>query len=709
MFYNLKKSICFLSLNFLLAINLFAEDAPKENLDVVLLLDTSGSMQITDPLRLRNEGVRLFLQFLKAGDKLSIVQFSDSTKILMPPAFFNKDGLGILSQGLSLMKNEGLYTDLYEAIKTAKDILEKEPNEGFEKIIVLFSDGKLDPDEKVRSKAEALERMQSEVLPDLNRSNVKLYTLSFSDEADKELLKSLAENTKALSWFTQDANKIHDSFSKLFLAVKKPQIIPISEKGLKLDRQIDEATFYITKRNEKELVIITPEGQKITKKKLSENIKWFSGSLFEIITVTKPQEGVWNFLGAISKDDFATVLTKLKLEVKSSVNVFNNEDQIITVSIYDNNKLVSLPEIINSSHVTYQVIPTDKVSLPVLTGTLYDNGKNGDEKSLDGIFSTSINIEKTGEYELVVNFTSPTFERQQRLPLRVKQKFLFLDLYKEDNKDMFKVVVDDEVKKYKKLTLFVEATNSLNKSFKIPLNSLVNDSKVFLGTAESLTSGDYKIIAKLSATSQNGINVNFESGELAFKKENIIVEKTKVQGKKAKEKKVREVKEEVKKKSLIFEHLSVLFANIIIFVFMFVWIKRNSKKEDIFDVPDLKITDDVSKKIDALGEVSKKSEVDIYSFTFLDDGIDGQLEVNEPQEVPPLSDEEISSISAISEVQNDDSKVNQVSDETTNDISNDEEEKNEIENNEKVIENDDKVESENKKDEQLKKKESSGE
>ena len=57
---------------------------------------------------------------MKAGDKLSIVQFSDYTKILIPPAFFNKDGLVILSIGLSLMKNEGLYTDLYEAIKNGK-------------------------------------------------------------------------------------------------------------------------------------------------------------------------------------------------------------------------------------------------------------------------------------------------------------------------------------------------------------------------------------------------------------------------------------------------------------------------------------------------------------------------------------------------------------------------------------------------------------
>ncbi|MGI6680108.1 MAG: vWA domain-containing protein [Bdellovibrionota bacterium] len=284
----------------------------NSNLNVVLLLDTSGSMNVTDPKRLRDEGVRLFLQFLKEGDKVSIVEFSEKTKVLLEPTFFNKEGLDALSLGLSKVENLGLYTDLYNAIKQAKKVLNDESKnlenkEEYQNVIVLFSDGKMEPNEKVISKEEALEKLENEVILELEKNNIKLYTLSFSDKSDRELLKSLAEKTGALSWYTPSAEKIHESFSKIFLAVQKPQILPISDKGLRIDGQIDEATFYLNVRENKNIVIISPSGRKIVKGRSEEGVRWFSGNKFEMITVEKPEAGLWNFLGSISKDDFATV------------------------------------------------------------------------------------------------------------------------------------------------------------------------------------------------------------------------------------------------------------------------------------------------------------------------------------------------------------------------------------------------------------------
>ena len=48
----------------------------SEKVDAILLLDASGSMLKTDPLRLREEGAKLFIQFLKPGDRLGIIEFS---------------------------------------------------------------------------------------------------------------------------------------------------------------------------------------------------------------------------------------------------------------------------------------------------------------------------------------------------------------------------------------------------------------------------------------------------------------------------------------------------------------------------------------------------------------------------------------------------------------------------------------------------------
>ncbi len=662
MYANLKKFIYLVFLNFLLIFNSFAEGSSisgDSNLNVVLLLDTSGSMQITDPLKLRNEGVRLFLQFLKDGDKVSIVQFSDSTKVLMQPSFFNKGGLDILSQGLSLMENTGLYTDLYEAINTAKELLSKEPDEEFEKVIVLFSDGKLDPDEKIRTKEEALTKIQNELLPELKDKNIKLYTLSFSDEADKALLESFANTTDALSWFTPNADKIHESFSKLFLAVQKPQIIPISEKGLKIDGQIDEATFYINKRDKKELVIISPEGQKIVKNKMGDNIKWFSGNLFEIITVTKPQEGLWNFLGSISKEDFATVLTKLKLDVKWPTTIYRGEEQLITASIYDNNKVITLPEIIKVVKMTYQITPTDKVSLPILSGELNDNEVDGDARALDGIFSKIINIDTVGEYELLVNVVTPTFERQQRIPFNVKPRLVFLDMYREDDEDLFKINVDSEIEKYKEFKIFLEAKNSSKKISKIPVVQLEDGSKSFTATTDTLMSGLYSIVAVLSGTNDVGIKIQSISKPIEYKKGSVTIKKTKIIEKK--EENIVVVKEN-KEKTLFLEHGCVFLINIIILVLILFFKKGNTKKVTCENV-NLKIKDDVLEKIESLEKKSKESEVDTSSLIFLDD--DSEEEDQEERE--NTQDEDVTFVSDISEENLEEDKEEMEKDVTTED------------------------------------------
>src|SRR5512135_3111867 len=52
--------------------------------DIVLLMDSSGSMKKTDPGNYRKDAARLFISLLGADDKIGIVSFGDSAKTLIP-------------------------------------------------------------------------------------------------------------------------------------------------------------------------------------------------------------------------------------------------------------------------------------------------------------------------------------------------------------------------------------------------------------------------------------------------------------------------------------------------------------------------------------------------------------------------------------------------------------------------------------------------
>jgi Ca-activated chloride channel family protein len=89
------------------------------NMDVVLVIDSSGSMQKTDPMSLRVPAAKSFISLLEEGDRAGIVSFSDMGYVLSDLTTIdsqeNKDALFSAADRISA---DGLYTNLYEAFNS---------------------------------------------------------------------------------------------------------------------------------------------------------------------------------------------------------------------------------------------------------------------------------------------------------------------------------------------------------------------------------------------------------------------------------------------------------------------------------------------------------------------------------------------------------------------------------------------------------------
>ena len=57
-------------------------DASENGTDIVLAVDTSDSMKKTDPHNLRVEAARLFIHLLDDDDRLALVTFDTTTRVL---------------------------------------------------------------------------------------------------------------------------------------------------------------------------------------------------------------------------------------------------------------------------------------------------------------------------------------------------------------------------------------------------------------------------------------------------------------------------------------------------------------------------------------------------------------------------------------------------------------------------------------------------
>lgn len=433
-----------------------------DSVDAVLLIDSSGSMRVTDPEGLRYEGAELFTKMLSKGDRLSIVAFDDETRVLRPLSDYNPaEDLRSLIRSAG---DSGTFTNLLGAVKQAQSILEASPRKGASQVIVLLSDGKMEA--STGSPEDLTNTLLGATANDLRGNEIKVYTLALSEMADKTILSQLSSFTNAVHWFTPDATKIHESYADLFLAVKKPQVVPFSKRGFKIDRDIQEATFYIDRASSTGTVeLISPLGQRISENDLPVGVKWFSGQKFYVITVNSPTPGEWGLSGVDGNEGFATLLTNLKLETEWPPSMIAGEKVTLKARLFEDNKPVVLPEMTASGQYAFQISPTDKVSEPIIRDLLLDNGQDGDEVPNDSIFSREISIEEPGEYRIRILAKAPTFERNQNIPFRVRPRLVSV----EPTEEYINLKLSSELDGALKLNIELIAFDADNKKLKLPV------------------------------------------------------------------------------------------------------------------------------------------------------------------------------------------------------------------------------------------------
>lgn len=402
--------------------------AGSSKLDVVLLIDSSGSMLSTDPGNLRYEGAELLLQFLDSDDRLAIVSFAGSAHVIRPLSVYEPKEANQVTSTIKGIQTTGAYTDLLEAVKAGQNIFDSEPRDDSQRVMILLSDGKMEPDPANGLPFTRTQDLVSNYLPELRAKEIKVHTLAFSDQADKELLSEIAGASDGLSWFTATAEEIHKSFADLFLTVKRPQVVPLTSRGFRIDDDVQEATFYI---NHDEGVVVTmqsPKGQAISAADHPEFVQWFNGKQFDVVTVERPEKGDWQAHGVTSNDGFATVLTNLKLITEWPSNARSEEPLLLQARLFESEKPVALPSMSGVIKYAFQISPTDKISEPIIRETLVDDGTSGDRIQQDGVFSKLVTIKEPGEYRLTVVAKGPTFQRSQQLPFRVRPRLITLQV-----------------------------------------------------------------------------------------------------------------------------------------------------------------------------------------------------------------------------------------------------------------------------------------
>ncbi len=382
----------------------------RGGIDAVLVLDSSGSMRHTDPLRLRVPAAKLFISLLGSGDRVGVISFSGRAwPVIGLTAVIGASDRRRLFQAVDKISSRGAFTNLYAALEAGRRMLAKQARPGARRYLILMSDGRMDVGD-TRRDAELTHRLLGQELPELAHEHVQIFSIAFTRASDVGLLRRMARTTHGLFRLAAFDRDLNTTFTTLFERVKRPEMLPIQGGEFTADASIREVTVVATKQDRAvRIVLQAPDGGRWSAKHRGPGMRWFRSERFDMITIPHPKPGKWRILSSAGHNK-AYIVTNLGLETNvGEQDVALHTEQTVRAWLSKDHAVVSQPDVLRDTRFVVEIQRPDGVSARY---TMLDNGGSPDGKAGDGVFTTDVQYYKPGAYTLRIIVTAPTFERQ---------------------------------------------------------------------------------------------------------------------------------------------------------------------------------------------------------------------------------------------------------------------------------------------------------
>jgi hypothetical protein len=406
----MKKKLEIIVACLIILFSAISHSAEKKNMDVVLVMDSTGSMKKTDPLFLRIPAAKLFISLLDKNDRAGVISFSDSAELLSSSVLVDSDnGKNTLFQAVDKITSAGLHTNLYEALNKGIEVLGAEKRPGSEKIIVLMSDGIMDTGDPEKDKA-LIEKLKTDLTKMLIDNGIKVYAIAFTGQSDTQLLEGVSKQTGGFYNLAMTDRDFHVVFASIFESLKAPDMLPMSGNGFLIDKSIEEVTIVTTKDSpDTTIKLSAPDGKKYSSGNKPPDTEWFASSNFDMMTIKKPLEGKWEILFSTGKNNKAYVITNLNLQTNfNELYPLFGQNLDVRVWLERDGKTIKEKEVLEKITISLELSKPDGEMI-----RLQPFNKE------DGTFEKSIELFNAGNYKLKLVADGKTFQREKTFAFKV--------------------------------------------------------------------------------------------------------------------------------------------------------------------------------------------------------------------------------------------------------------------------------------------------
>lgn len=190
-----------------------AVETPAGGIDVVLLVETSGSMA-----GFGKQALSAFAESLGREARVALVTFGDEASLVLPLGSVEGKHKGKLGQAIGGLTFSSTYTDLGAGLGLSLAQLALHGREDARKAVVLLGSGRLEPSDAGDGREEILSELRTEILYGYFVEEVAIYAVAFGD-ADVELMQEIGSSTRGRCVVTPDALALADGLDLLAVAI----------------------------------------------------------------------------------------------------------------------------------------------------------------------------------------------------------------------------------------------------------------------------------------------------------------------------------------------------------------------------------------------------------------------------------------------------------------------------------------------------------
>jgi len=297
--------------------------------NVVLVLDTSGSMHSSDPEGNRFEAINQFSALLsEQGNVLGGVVFSDTVNNTEGPIEVNSQSDKDKVTGMLQNATVDGDTNIGDALSQAVTMLEEGGNQSLPSVIVLLSDGNTDlstddaMQASLQTKADALQKA--------HQDGIRIYSICLNADgsADTSEMKQISDSADGVFQEVQRAEDLQDVFNAFYALIYGGDTVQLTDTTIP-DSGVLETSFEVPNMGVEEVNIVIygnatsytlvhPNGTE-------ETPSVIKGNTFSLIKISDIESGTWTLrtTGVPGDRIHINMVYNTSLEVEATVDPNN--------------------------------------------------------------------------------------------------------------------------------------------------------------------------------------------------------------------------------------------------------------------------------------------------------------------------------------------------------------------------------------------------